>query len=113
MPSFQGSKKITIQPLDHISYSFKLTTCSSAVANDGFLPYGRSISSVDVTAYNDAGVDKTSDLIDGTATLVVDIVSVPLKWPTTAGKYKLTFEITLDDGQIKEADFDRIFAENL
>jgi len=113
MPSFKGSSKISIQPLDHINYDFKFTICSSSTANDGFLPAGRTISSVNVTGYNESGTDVTSSLIDGTAVLVVDVVTVPLKWPGTAGRYKLTFEIELDDGQIKEADFDRIFAENL
>jgi len=58
--------KITIQSGDSIGYSFKFPIASTSTANDGCVPYGRTISTVDVTAYDEDGDDVTTDLISGT-----------------------------------------------
>ena len=115
MPNFQGSDEIILQPNDDgVIYSFNVTTASASGANDGYLAYGRSISSVVVTTYDEEGT-LTTDLVDGVAVLDGNIIRQPLQYPTTSGdgRYKITFVMTLDDSSIKEADFFRVNAESL
>ena len=105
--------KITLQSGDSIGYSFKFPIASTSTANDGCVPYGRTISTVDVTAYDEDGDDVTTDLISGTPGLVGDTVSVVLKWPGEVGRYKLTFLLTLDNAWQKEVDFKNVYARAL
>ena len=108
--SFQGNSVITVQPGDHSdSYTFTFAACSSATANDGSLPYGTTIASCVTTAYNEAGTDSTTLLVY-TESLTTPVVTVGLKWPTTAGRYSLEFVITLSSGSVMEFDFTRIYA---
>ncbi len=118
MPSFQGSDKIDVQPgTSKAAYEFEFTVCSAAGANDGWLAYGRTISSVAVKAYKhgETEVDATSDLINGTPSVANNIVTVKLDYPTVngSGRYKLEFVVTLDDGSDDEADFGRVFVRDL
>jgi hypothetical protein len=105
---------ITLEPQDSaVPFTFTFGVCSSATANDGFLPYGTNISSITITAYNSSGTDATTQLVSSSSE-DSNVVTVSLKYPATsgAGIYKLTFKLTLDNGTIKEADFTRIRAEN-
>jgi len=111
--SFQGSSIITVQPGDHSSsYTFTFAACSSATANDGSLPYGTTIASCVTTAYDETGTDCTTLLIY-TESLATPVVTVGLKWPTTAGRYSLEFVLTLSTGSVMEFDFTRIYAEDI
>jgi hypothetical protein len=110
--SFLGRTNIELQAEDlKVPYSFTFTVCSSLSSNDGHLPYGTNISSVAVTAYNQNGVT-TSSLISGTPSVTNNVVTVKLNWPGIAGNYKLTFVVTLDNGDASklEADFTKIYA---
>lgn len=111
MPSFQGKKFIVIQPNTYnYPYDFQFTICSASGANDGFLPFGRTIDSVEVTAIKhdkDGTVDM--ELIENT-TLNHPVVTVNLTYPSTngRGRYKLRFVVTLDNGVKEEADYGRV-----
>ena len=113
--NFQGTKDIILQPGDtSIPYTFEVTVCSSATANDGTLPYGTSISSVVVTGHvSETGTVVTSEIINSSSE-TNNVISVLLKYPATSGEgwYHLKFVCTLSSGAVKELDFARIYAED-
>lgn len=113
-PKFAGRRWIYLQPGDSIGYTFTATVNSSATANDGFIPYNRTIASVAVVAFDADGTVVTSDLIVGTPSLASLVTTVVLKWPATngAGRYKLEFIYTLDNAQTIEIDFNRLRAKD-
>lgn len=114
MPSFTGTASIILQPGDaDVPYSFKFTICSSATANDGSIPFGRTISSAAVTAHTAAGTDATSELIES-STLSDTTVTIELDYPSTTGtgKYHIKFVLTLDNAAKMEFDFNRIYARD-
>ena len=117
MPNFKGDTGILLQPSDrNVTYSFSFPIMSSATSNDGFCPYGTTISGVVVTAAQD-GV-AVDDLVD-TTTNTTYTVNVTLDYPTTTmsgqteAQFDLTFVLTLDNGTILETDFDRVKAQDL
>ena len=115
IPNFKNTDEIVLQPNDDgVIYEFEVTTASSSGSNDGYLAFGRSVSSVAVSAYNEA-LTTVTDLLDGVATVTNNLIRQPLQYPSTSGegRYKLTFIMTIDDGSTKEADFFRVYAENL
>lgn len=114
MPNFKTNDKIIIQPYDYdINYEFEVTVCSSLTANDGYLAYGRSVTSVAVSGFAEDKVTPANDLIASAPTVLANVITVPLKYPAQAGRYNLRFIMTLDNGSIKEADFNRIECEDL
>lgn len=115
MPSFQNRKNIVLQPYsENVPYGFEFTVCSSAGANDGMLPYGHSVNTCAVEAYDSGGDEVTAQLV-GTTSRSANVVTVPLNWPATAGagKYKLTFKIETNLGMKDEFDFGRVVAKAL
>lgn len=115
MPSFKGNRKIILQPSDRdLVFYFDHTTNSSVSAGDGFLPYGKTISSVEATAYTEDGTNCTSALIEASS-VTDDVVSLRLNYPTAFGdgRYFIKMVNTLNDGSIIESDFKRVFCENL
>lgn len=60
-------------------YSFQLPICSSAIANDGKIPYGDSIASVTVEAYP-GNLKRTSDISEFTemGAVLIDPAFVPV-----------------------------------
>jgi hypothetical protein len=110
---FRTAEKILLQPNDtNLTYSFQFPICTSATANDGFLPAGTTISGVAVYGYTEAGVDCTTTLCSGVITNNTNTVFVPLSYPGAEGYYKLTFILTLSDGATTEDDFNNIEAVN-
>ncbi len=106
------SGKILIQPNTNTGFNFKFPIASSSTVNDGAVPYGRTISSVGVTAYLD-GTDVTSLIINGTPQLSGDTVSVVVQYPSTGeGRYKFTFVLTLDNGWTLELDFPNVYVKD-
>jgi len=104
---------ITIQPNTKIGHTFKFATCSTATAK-GAIPYGRSISSATVTAYDADGTNVTTAIIDGTPSLAGDEISVVVKYPTAfgEGRYKFQFVLTLDNAWVAEIDFPGVFVKD-
>ena len=111
--SFHGVKTITVQPGSAtVPYTFTFAACSSATANDGSIPFGTTISSAVVKAFNEAGTDSTAVLISAQS-VASPVVTVSLKYPTTAGRYSLEFVLTLSSAAVMEFDFTRVFAEDI
>ena len=109
-------KTITLQPNDtKVPHTFTFSVCSSATANDGFLPYGTNIASVVVTAYNSSGTAVTATMVSGTPSVASNIVTTKLNYPGASGAYKLTMVATLDNGDATEieADFTRVIAKDI
>ena len=117
MPNVTGNRNIIIQPQDtKIGLTIRVTICSTATANDGYIPFSTTVSGVATTIYNEAGVDVTSDLLYAGATISGgQDIKVELKYPLTNGdgRYKLSYLLTLSDASTKELDFNRIYAKTL
>ena len=110
--SFQSVKNIIVQPGSAtVPYTFTFAACSSATANDGSIPYNTTIASAATKAFDETGTDSTALLI-ASESLSTPVVTVNLKWPTTAGRYSLEFVLTLNSGAVLEFDFTRVFAED-
>jgi len=112
--NFKNNDQIILQPNDDgVIYEFEVTTATTSGSNDGYLAYGRSISSVELKTYNEAGT-LIADLLDGSASIVSNTIYQPLQYPATSGegRYKITFIMTLDDASVKEADFFRVYAQD-
>ena len=110
--SFQGVDKIVLQPGSAtVPYTFTFAACSSATANDGSIPFGTTISTAVIKAFDEVGTDSTAALISAQS-LVSPVVTVSLKWPTTAGRYSLEFVLTLSTSAVMEFDFTRVYAED-
>jgi len=110
--SFQGVDKIVLQPGSAtVPYTFTFAACSSATANDGSIPFGTTISTAVVKAFDEAGTDSTAAMISAQS-LVSPVVTVSLKWPTAAGRYSLEFVLTLSTSAVLEFDFTRVYAED-
>ena len=114
--NFTGSDRIELQPGDsECPYTFTFSVASSATANDGSIPYGLTIASVAVKAFDEAGTDKTSDIVDSSS-VSSPTVSVALNYPATAGAGRYSLEMVLTysgAGAKKEFDFTRVFAEDI
>ena len=110
MPDFKGNDEIVLQPNDaDLSYQFKVTVSTSATANDGKIGFGRSVSSVVVSAHKDDDTAETG--MPGTATLNANVITLPLTYPTGGeGRYHIRFICNLDDSSVKELDFNRVRA---
>jgi len=114
MPHFSDGI-ITLQPTTSgVVYRFKVEAHSSVDANDKWLPYNATITDVDVYAYDDDGVDVTDQIVIS-ATVATNIVTITLKYPTTAGagRYSLEMRYTLNDESKDEIDFGRVEAKSV
>ena len=95
--NFEGNKSIILQPGDSKKpFEFEVTICSSAISNDGWIPYGTTISGIAVTAYKDDKTDVTSTMIDSTPTELDNVVTVLLNHIDVNGEYYLYFLLSLD-----------------
>ena len=126
MPDFEGANIVELQPLDEkVPVQFKVTVCTAASTNDGFLPFGYTVqgtsASTAVTAKKyPSSTSATTDLIDGSITVSSSIITVPLTWPASssgnlsAGTYHLTFKLRLSGATVRyrEANFNRVFARD-
>uniref|UniRef100_A0A6M3MCQ7 Tail protein n=1 Tax=viral metagenome TaxID=1070528 RepID=A0A6M3MCQ7_9ZZZZ len=108
MPDFKELGDITVQPGDlTVPYTFGLPACSSAIANDGSIPYGTTISSVVVTAEKADGTVATG--LVASSSVASNVVTVNLTYPSTGdGTYHLEFVCTLNTGAKIEFDFNRV-----
>lgn len=111
MPHFLGNNKIILQPNDSdVQYRFDFTLCSSPTANDGFLPFGSFIVEVEINT-TDEERNTVSDIVQSSVitnsgTTIITTLSYPSD--LSEGRYFLTFILTLDNGSVLEADFNRI-----
>jgi len=109
---FKGNKVIELNPGDTaVGVQFEFTVKASASAAEGYLGYGRSISSVVATIYNDdTDADVTTSMLDSAATESNNIVTVPINHPGTAGVYRIKLIATLDDTGTRDVRFRRVIA---
>ena len=103
---------ITVAPFANEwgNFNFRFPICSALAANDGALPYGDSISTVDVEAYEGeimnsadiSGGTEITDLIDDAQAPAVsgkDTVNLQLQYPSSfTGDATLYFKLTLASG---------------
>jgi len=118
MPNVKTTKKVILQPADtKIGLTIRVTICSTATANDGYIPWGTTVSGVSTRAFKDGGTTNVaSDLLYSAATVSGgQDIKVEFKYPATNGEglYKLSYTLTLSDGSTKELDFNRIHAIDL
>ena len=113
MDNFQGQSRITIQKYAYqMSYNFEFTVCTSISANDGYLPHGTNIASIDVII-KDKDNNEISDILSPASSVSNNIVTVSLNYKKSESKNLLSLIIryTLDNGSKDEADFARIYME--
>jgi len=113
--SFSTNGIIILQPGSAtVPYSFTFAAASSATANDGSIPFGTTISGADVKAFDAAGNDVTSEMIDSETNTNL-VVTPVLKYPSTsgAGNYSIEFLLTLSTGAVLEVDFTRVYAGDI
>ena len=109
MPAFKTRKRIELQPYDQsVPYSFGFSVCSSATANDGDLPYGHNIQTCLVKCFDKAGADKTTDVV-GVTSVNANIVTVPLTYYATHGRYSLEFQVETDLAVRIEFPYTRVY----
>ena len=90
----------------------EVTVKSSDTLEDGFIEYGRSVSSVSVTIHQSDDTDVTSEMLANTATVSDNVLTIPLDYPSTsgAGSYYIKAIITLDDGSTRQINIPTIIA---
>jgi len=117
MDSFSTKGSVDLQPTSaKDERTFEVTVCTSATANDGQLPYGATIASVAVIAYDKDGTVCTSELIEGTPSVSDFLVTVQFNYPSTTGEgiYKISIDVTLTgDSNVIPLDFKRIVAHDV
>ena len=112
---FSTNGLILLQPGSAtVPYTFTFAAASSATANDGSIPFGATISSKAVKAFDAAGNDVTSEIV-ASSSLSSPVVTVSLKYPATTGDgvYSLEILLTLSTGAVMEFDFTRVYAEDI
>ncbi|MDD5724338.1 MAG: hypothetical protein PHY29_11475 [Syntrophales bacterium] len=109
---FKEADEVKIQP-STVDYplSMTFTVCSSATANDGNIPFGDSISSAVVKAYDADGTDVTSDMVTTPASVDGTTVSYGISYyeGATSGYHKLTAVLTMASGYVDEFDLKKIW----
>lgn len=113
--SFSTSSIIILQPGSAtVPYTFTFAAASSATANDGSIPFGSTISSIAIKAFDVAGNDVTTEMVSSSS-LSTPVVTISLKYPATTGegRYSLEILLTLSTGAVMEFDFTRVFAEDI
>ena len=113
--SFDTSGIIILQPGSAtVPYSFTFAAATSATANDGSIPFGTTISSADVKAFDSLGNDVTAEMVASESNTTLSVTPV-LKYPATtgAGNYSIEFLLTLSSAAVLEFDFTRVYARDI
>ena len=119
MDSFDGADTINLQPGEiDVPLKMRVTIASASTVNDGFIPFGSTLSSFTVTAHNGETGTSSTDLIVGSAQTGNTIV-VYLQHTTSyeAGIYHVTalgtFSLTGSTKQlIRQMDFNRVIMKD-
>ncbi|GAG13737.1 unnamed protein product, partial [marine sediment metagenome] len=79
--SFQETTVIILQPGDAtVPYTFTFKACTTAIANDGSIPYGTTISSVVVVVFDESGTDVTAQIVASESNTAL-VETINLKYP--------------------------------
>jgi len=117
MPDVAFSYEVKLRPNDtKRGLKVRAPICSSASANDGYIPFGSVISSVTHTITREDGTDQTTAMTHANPSVVDnEYVNIELKAPSTMPavktKHLLTLIMTLSTGEVKEARVGSIFTE--
>jgi hypothetical protein len=115
MPDISGSETVKIQP-NTVNYpvAFAFTICSSATSNDGNIPFGDTLSSIVVKAYDPDGTDVTANLVTTGGSVVGTNGYCALSYYAgiASGRHRLTVIYTCASGYVDEIDANRVFVEN-
>ena len=112
MPDFKGTDFISLQPRSvENAYRFDFDPPSSATGRGG-IPYGLTISSASVSAAKEDGTDVTSSMIQSSTVSGDSTVDVRFDW-VEAGKFYITFVLTLSDSSVWEFNFNRVEGKDL
>ena len=109
--SFQDADPIILQPGSSLTRTFTFAACTSATANDGSIPYGTTVSTVDITAFDESGTDVTVQIVVSESNTSL-VETIKLKYPATSGtgRYSIEMIVTLDSGDVMEFDFTKLYA---
>lgn len=82
--------------------AFAFAACSTALANDGSLPFGTTITSAEIIVKDSAGADITNNVASDTAVSGGLTVTTRLTCPDEAvkGRCKVYVLLTLSDGAV-------------
>ena len=117
--TFSGSKNINLQPGEiDVPLKMRVTIASASTVNDGFIPFGSTLSSFTVLAHNGETGTSSTSIIAGSSSVANTIV-VYLQHTTLyeAGIYHVevrgTFSLTGSTKQlIKQMDFNRVIMKD-
>jgi len=85
MPNFQTVDRITLQPQDEdVGYTFEFEVASSATANDGAIPFGRTLAATPngatvTIAKHPEEIDYSTEIL-GTCSNTDTVVTVPMSY---------------------------------
>jgi len=117
MPNTKGRSKIIIQPDDtKVGITVRIKPASTAIANDGYIEYGTTVSGVVSIIYDEDNNDVTSDIKYANPTVSDgEYIRIELKYPEIAGdgRYTLKHLLTLSNGGTKTWLYSRIYAKDL
>lgn len=110
MADVEGNEIIILRPGDSaVPYDFYAQPCTGQTTNDGAIPNGTTVASVDVKGYDHNG-DESSNLVQGSSESN-NIIQVQLNYPTEGGgRYHLRFALTLDSGAVINKRYDEVYA---
>ena len=108
---FLGGDTAWLQPdTEQYPLSFGFSVCSSATANDGALPYGTTISSATVEITDSAGADKTSSVLNGSASVSGGLtVQFLVDYSLPDGRYVIELQLTLSSGAVIPFDWNGLY----
>jgi len=117
--TFDGVKTINLQPGERdVPLRMRVTIASASTANDGFIPFGSTLSSVAVTAHNGETRSSSTQLIAATS-ISGNTVVIYLDHTTKleAGTYHIetrgTFSVSGSTKQlVRQMDFNRVIMKD-
>jgi hypothetical protein len=110
--NFLGS--IKIRPNTEYTYPFYIPANSSNTVDDGYIPYGKTITSATVSAQTEDGTSITTVLISGTPTVANNTVYIKFVYPGDeyiGVRCEITIDFELDNGETDQIGFTNIFVE--
>jgi hypothetical protein len=110
--SFNTFDKIELLPDNYnVEYSFDFPACSAVDEADGFLPFGTTLTAVSASVF-DESENRVNDLIVGTPSLLNNLVTVGMQYPSGGdGRYQIRFYLN-DSAIVYRANFDSIYCKS-
>lgn len=106
---FQGNSRIKIQP-NTVNYPIRfIFPVAPSADGGGAIPYGNTIASAQIKAYDPDGVDVSAQLVENVYVPSANVVTATLSYFDGAkeGAYKLTIILELSSGEYTD-EFDAL-----